>query len=104
MDTKQNIEDSFAHKLEFDGEGNMFEGLSREKVIETSDIEKRNAIQDVLYQHDIDYKIICKDIYQRNIIDTAKMGQVKTSKYVYYFWVKKEQVSEALRLVKSLGR
>ena len=49
-----------------------------------------------------DYVVKCKDIYQRNVIDAAKMGQVWTPKYVYYFWVKKEKTSEALWLVKSI--
>ena len=82
----------------------MFERLFRTKITETSDIEKRNAIQEFLRQNGIDYIVKCKDIYQRNAIDAAKMGQVRTPKYVYYFWVKKEQASEALRLVKSLRR
>jgi len=82
----------------------MFEGLFRIKITETGDIEKCNMIQEIFCQHSIDYKVKCKDIYQRNIMDAAKIGQVGTAKYVYYFWVKKEQASEALRLVKSLGR
>lgn len=82
----------------------MLEGLLKTKITETSDIEKRNTIQEVFCQHDIDYTVKCKDIYRRNTLDAAKIGQVGTSKYVYYFWVKKEQASEALRLVKSLGR
>ena len=82
----------------------MFEGLFRTKIIETSDIEKRNTIQEVLCQHGIEYIVKCKNIYQRNIMDAAKIGQVGTSKYVYYFWAKKEQASEALRLIKLLGR
>lgn len=82
----------------------MFERLFRTKITETSDIEKRNAIQEIFAQNGIDYTVRYKDIYQRNTIDAAKIGQVGTSKYVYYFWVKKEQASEALQLVKLLGR
>lgn len=92
------------NKYESDGRMSMFERLFRTKIAETSDLEKRNTIQDILRQHGIDYVVKCKDIYQRNAIDAAKMGQVRTPKYVYYFWVKKEKASEALRLVKSLRR
>ena len=90
------------NKYESDGEMSMFERLFRTKIAETSDLEKRNTIQDILRQHGIDYVVKCKDIYQRNAIDAAKMGQVRTPKYIYYFWVKKEKASEALWLVKSL--
>ena len=68
----------------------MFEGLFRTRIIETSDIEKRNAIQEAF----------CR----RNAMDAATIGQVGMAKYVYCFWVKKDQAIEALRLVKMLGR
>ncbi|MBQ8280257.1 MAG: hypothetical protein IJZ23_10480 [Roseburia sp.] len=80
----------------------MFEGLFRTKVTETSATEKRNAIREAFCEHGIDYTVKCKDIYQRNIMDAAKMGQALQTKYVYSFWVKKEQAGEALWLVKEL--
>ena len=82
----------------------MFERLFRTRIIETSDIEKRNAIQEAFCRHGIDYTVKCKDIYRRNAMDAATIGQVGMAKYVYCFWVKKDQASEALRLVKMLGR
>lgn len=79
----------------------MFESLFRTKITETSDVKKRNSIQEMFCEHGIDYVVKCKDIHQRNAVDAARMGQVANPKFVYYFWVKKEQAGEALHLLRG---
>lgn len=74
----------------------MFEWLFRTKVIETSDSEKRNQIQDIFKENHIDYVVRAKDINQRNAMDVVHLGNNAKVKLVYAFWVKKEQENKCL--------
>lgn len=79
----------------------MLTGLFRIKIIETSDSEKRNQIQDILRENHIDYVVKVKDVNQRNAMDAARTGNNAPVKLVYSFWVKREQEKEALMVLHS---
>ena len=81
----------------------MLESLTRNKVYETVDVEKKNQLQQLFYDFKIDYVVRKKDIHHRSGLDTMKMGEMMVkSKYVYEFWVKKNQIEEAKRHVRVL--
>ena len=74
----------------------MFTWLFRTKVTETGDADRRNRIQDIFREQQIDYVIKCKDENKRNAMDGAMLGESAKPKLVYSFWVKKEQEKAAL--------
>ena len=81
----------------------MFEFLTREKVFETVDVDKKNQLQQLFYDFKIDYVVSKNDIHHRSALDTMKMGEMMVkSKYVYMFWVKKNQTTEAQKLIRVL--
>ena len=81
----------------------MLESLTREKVYETIDLDKKNQLQQLFYDFKIDYVVRKKDVHHRSSLDTIKMGEMMVkSKYVYEFWVKKNQIAEAQRHVRVL--
>ncbi len=81
----------------------MFEFLTREKVFETVDVDKKNQLQQLFYDFKIDYVVRKNDIHHRSAVDTMKMGEMMIKpKYVYVFWVKKKQSDDALSIVKTL--
>lgn len=79
----------------------MFEFLFREKVYETTDSNKKFEIGCKFKENHIDYKIKTDDLSKRNVFDSMKMGNVVKSRYVYSFWVKKDQSVIASCLVKG---
>lgn len=81
----------------------MLESLTREKVYETIDLDKKNQLQQLFYDFKIDYVVRKKDIHHRSSLDTMKMGEMMVEpKYVYMFWVKKNQTAEAQKLIRVL--
>ena len=81
----------------------MFEFLTREKVFETVDLDKKNQLQQLFCDFKIDYAVRKNDVHHRSAIDTMKMGEMMVkSKYVYVFWVKKAQIEVAQKLVRLL--
>ena len=81
----------------------MFEFLTREKVFETVDVDKKNQLQQLFYDFKIDYVVRKNEVHHRSAIDTMKMGEMMVkSKYVYMFWVKKNQTAEAQKLIRVL--
>ncbi len=81
----------------------MFEFLTREKVFETVDVDKKNQLQQLFYDFKIDYVVRKNDIHHRSALDTMKMGEMMVkSKYVYVFWVKKNQANDAELIIKTV--
>lgn len=81
----------------------MFDFLFREKVLETDNSEKKFKIGCILKENQIDYKIKIEDINHRNIFDSMQTGDMMIKpKYVYSFWVKKDQANDALYLVRGV--
>ena len=81
----------------------MFEFLTRTKVFETVDVEKKQQLQQAFFDHKIDLVICKKDIHHRSGLDTMKMGEMMVKpKYVYVFWVKKKQNDLAELVIQSL--
>ena len=81
----------------------MFEFLTREKVFETVDIDKKNQVLQMFSEKGIDCLVRKVDVNHRSALDTMKMGEMMVKpKYVYAFWVKKTQSDDALSIVKTL--
>ena len=81
----------------------MFEFLTREKVFETVDVDKKNQVLQILNGKGIDCIVRRVDVNQRSALDTMKMGGMMVKpKYVYVFWVKKKESDYALSIVKTL--
>lgn len=82
------------------------------KLTETCDISEKVRIQEILAQNNIEYRIKTQDLYARNPVDTARIGMlgmggafgragIKEPKYEYTFLVKKENVDEAMYLIRG---
>ena len=81
----------------------MFEFLTRKKVFETVDLDKKNQVLQMFNEKGIDCLVRRVDAHHRSAIDTMKMGEMMIKpKYVYVFWVKKKQSDDALSIVKTL--
>lgn len=81
----------------------MFEFLTREKVFETVNVDKKNQLQQLFCDFKIDYVVRKNEVHHRSAIDTMKMGEMMVkSKYVYVFWVKKNQANDAELIIKTV--
>ncbi|MBR5795201.1 MAG: hypothetical protein IKY26_03595 [Erysipelotrichaceae bacterium] len=81
----------------------MFEFLTKKKVFETVDVDKKNQVLNMLKEKGIDYIVRKGDINHRSALDTFKMGELMVKpKYVYVFWVKKNQANEAEVIMKTV--
>ena len=81
----------------------MFEFLSRSKVYETVDLNKKNQIIQCFKEHDIDYVVRKDDINHRSTLDNMKMGSLSIKpKYIYVVWVKKKQANFASSLIREI--
>ncbi len=76
----------------------------RAKVITVSDYMKKEQIQELFAQYNIEYKIKVKEIFQKNPIDTAIIGTLGMNrmKIIYSFYVEKANAVIAKELLKSI--
>ena len=81
----------------------MFEQLTREKVYETIEVDKKVKVEEILRNNQIDFVVRKENANHRNPLDAMKMGEMMiSSKYVYTFWVKKQDVSIVYPLIKHI--
>ena len=82
----------------------MFEFLTRIKIYETINVEKKNQLIQKLNENSIDYIVRKEDVNHRSALDGLKMRELMVKpKYVYVFWVKKAQLNEASFIIKSMN-
>lgn len=83
----------------------MFEFITRKKILETIDVEKKKQLEQVFRENKIDFIVRKRDIYHRNVFDIMKIGELMTkAKYAYIFWVKKNQSDLANVVIKNIEK
>lgn len=76
----------------------------RSKVITVSDYAKKEQIQELFAQNNIEYRIKAREILQKNPIDTAVIGTLGMNrmKISYSFYVDKADSAIVKELLKNI--
>lgn len=82
----------------------MFEWIFRSKVFETTQLELKTQVENLLRARNLDFIIRQDNLNYRNSFDAARIGNIVPPKYSYAFYVNRKQADEASILIKMMFR
>ena len=81
----------------------MFEWLTKVKLYETTDVEKKVKLANLLADEQIEYSLDIEDLHHRNAFDAMDIGpMIAKPKDVYVFWVKRKDRDKANLVLKKM--
>ena len=75
------------------------------KLITVNNNRAKEQIQELFAEHNIQYKMKVKEILQKNVFDTARIGTLGNNKmkFNYSFYIEKKNFDIGRHLISSIG-
>ena len=81
----------------------MFEWLTKAKVYETANLNRKVKFEQLLIENNIEFSISIEDLHTRNVFDSLQVSQIAVKPTnVYTFYVDKKFKKDALYLTKKI--